>query len=75
VKVKITTKVLDAMNTGMHHDLLLVTRARQILEAAGCEVEVHPVELAEIERLRRMGANLIAEAERMAAGLGSRELT
>jgi hypothetical protein len=72
VKVKITTDVLDAMNTGMHHNLTLVTRARRILEAAGCEVEAHPIELAEVDRLRKMAAQLSADAERMAADYGLR---
>jgi hypothetical protein len=67
--VRITTKVLDAMNTGMPHDLALVTRARRILEAAGCEVEVHPTEQAEIERLHRTAEQLHAEADAMATRL------
>jgi hypothetical protein len=69
--VRITTEVLDAMNTGMPHDLALVTNARRILEAAGCEVEIHPTEQAEIERLHTIAERLHAEANAMATRLGS----
>lgn len=69
MSVRITREVLDAMNTGMPHDLALVTRARQILEAAGCEVEIHPAEKAEIDRLHRMAERCHAEADALAARL------
>jgi hypothetical protein len=71
VSVRITTEVLDAMNTGLPHDLALVTKARRILEAAGCEVEIHDAEKAEIHRLRMMAQRLHAEADEMATRLDS----
>ena len=72
MRVKITTAVLDAMNTGQHHDLRLVTRARAILEAAGCEVEPHEIELAEINRLREQARTLNREADTLAEIYGSK---
>lgn len=72
MRVKITTAVLDAMNTGQHHDLRLVTRARAILEAAGCEVEPHETELAEVEKLRRQARELDHEADVLAELYGSK---
>lgn len=67
MKVEITTAVLDAMNTG-RHDLPTVRHARKILEAAGIEVEVHPMERAEARRLRELVADTLAEADALDGG-------
>lgn len=62
MRVAITGAVLDALNSGSHH-LRDVRIVRNILEAAGVEVEVHPLERAEANRLRKLAAQTLAEAE------------
>lgn len=67
MKVRITATVLDAMNTGKH-DLATVQHARRILEAAGVEVEVHPMEMNEAARLRQLAKRTLAEANALDGG-------
>lgn len=61
-RVKITQAVLDAAREG-RGALANVRAVRAILEAAGLEVEPHPVELEEIERLRASGAGMLKAAD------------
>jgi hypothetical protein len=64
--VSISPDVLDALNSG-RQDLASVTHARKILEAAGCKVRLHQLELDEIKRLRKAAKKFKEDADAMEA--------
>lgn len=59
-RARITQEVLDLLQRGT--GLPAVTHARDILVAAGCEVEPHSLELARIMELRAQARRLLDEA-------------
>jgi hypothetical protein len=67
--VEITPAVLDALNSH-RQDLAAVRWARRILEAAGLEVLVHPLEAEEAYELRERAKKLLAEADGLDGGRG-----
>lgn len=59
-RAQITQEVLELLDRG--GGLQAVTHARDILIAAGCEVEPHPLELARVMELRAQARRLLDEA-------------
>lgn len=66
-RARVTQAALDALQKGS--DLTAVGRVRDILTAAGCSVEPHPLELARVQRLREEAARLLEEADTIEGSL------
>lgn len=68
-RARITEEALALVPGGDLTVIGAVGRVRDILTAAGCSVEPHPLELARVERLREEAGRLLEEADTLEASL------